>query len=409
MSKRKLTSQYLNTIVDPGRYYDDNGTGLHIHVRKSGSKSWSQKIRYGGRQLELGLGNYPNTSLAEARRIAAENKALVAKGINPKSERQKLTRVPNFDELMIQALPSLTEGMSNAKHKAQWRTTLETYALPIIGKLPVDEVDVNHIHRMLLPLWSAKTETASRLRGRVEKVLDYAIVKRMRPPPNPATWKGNLSVLLPSKTSLKKHANHPALQRKDAQRWWSELQQRDGTGSSALMLLTMAAARSGEIRGMRWEEVQLFNEGEAAERGFAGIWSLPAERMKAKREHRVPITQAMYDLLSGFNDKSGLVFKARNSKMLSDMTLSALMKRMHRSDQEGFTDQGSGLPAVPHGLRSTFRDWVAETGKSREAAELQLAHRFGSSVEHSYYRTDLIDQRAQLMNEWYDFLEGNDG
>lgn len=409
MSKRKLTSQYLNSKIDPGRYYDDSGTGLHIHVRKSGSKSWSQKIRYGGKQLELGLGNYPNVSLAEARRIAAENKVLATQGTNPKIERQKPTITPTFSELMTQALPSLTEGLSNAKHRAQWQTTLETYALPSIGSVPVDQIDVNHVHALLAPIWSAKTDTASRVRGRIEKVLDYAIVKKMRPPPNPATWKGNLSILLPSKTSVKKQRNHPALQRKDAPRWWLELKQRDGTGSLALMFLTMTAARSGEVRGMLWEEMQLFDKQEAAKRGFAGIWTRPAERMKSKREHRVPITHPMYELLRRLNHKSGLVFKSRNLTMLSDMTLSALMKRMHRSDEKGFLDQGSGLPAVPHGLRSTFRDWVAEKGQSREAAELQLAHRFGSSVEHAYYRTDLMDQRARLMQNWYNFLEGDDG
>lgn len=409
MSKRKLTSQYLNSKIDPGRYYDDSGTGLYIHVRKSGSKSWSQKIRYGGKQLELGLGNYPNVSLAEARRIAAQNKVLATQGTNPKIERQKPTITPTFSELMTQALPFLTEGLSNAKHRAQWQTTLETYALPSIGSVPVDQIDVNHVHALLAPIWSAKTDTASRVRGRIEKVLDYAIVKKMRLPPNPATWKGNLSILLPSKTSVKKQRNHPALQRKDAARWWSELKQRDGTGSLALMFLTMTAARSGEVRGMLWEEMQLFDKQEAAKRGFAGIWARPAEHMKSKREHRVPITHPMYEVLRRLNHKSGLVFKSRNLTMLSDMTLSALMKRMHRSDEKGFLDQGSGLPAVPHGLRSTFRDWVAETGQSREAAELQLAHRFGSSVEHAYYRTDLMDQRAQLMQNWHNFLEGYDG
>ena len=173
------------------------------------------------------------------------------------------------------------------------------------------------------------------------------------------------------------------------------------------MLLTITASRSGEIRGMRWEEVQLFDDAEIKKRGYLGIWTRPAERMKAKREHRVPITSAMYELISDTNDQTGFVFKSGKLTTLSDMTLSALMKRMHASDEYGFVDQRSGLPAVPHGLRSTFRDWVAETGKSREAAELQLAHKFGSEVEHSYYRTDLIDERARLLQRWFNFLEGH--
>jgi len=405
MAKR-LTAQLLNTNMDAGRYYDDSGTGLHIYVRKSGSKSWSQKIRFGGKQLELGLGNYPMVSLAEARRIAAENKALAQRGINPKLERVKPKTIPSFKKVMEVALPSILDELKNAKHKAQWRTTLETYALPSIGSLPVNEITVNEIHALLQPIWKEKTETASRLRGRIEKVLDYAIVKGMMSPPNPAAWQGNLSALLPQKAKVKIKQNHPALQLKDAQRWWAELKQRDGSGAKALMLLTLTASRSGEIRGMRWEELQMFQDAEVQKRGYIGIWTRPAERMKAKREHRVPITSAMYELICNTNDQTGLVFKSGKLTTLSDMTLSALMKRMHASDEIGFIDQRSSLPAVPHGLRSTFRDWVAETGQSRDAAELQLAHKFGSEVEHAYYRTDLLGERAKLLDRWHKFLEG---
>jgi len=406
MAKR-LTAQLLNTNMEAGRHYDDSGTGLHIYVRASGSKSWSQKIRFGGKQLELGLGNYPMVSLAEARRIATENKALAQRGINPKLERVKPKTIPSFKEIMEMALPSILDELKNAKHRAQWRTTLETYALPSIGSMPVNEITVNEIHALLQPIWKDKTETASRLRGRIEKVLDYAIVKGMVSPPNPATWQGNLSALLPQKAKVKTKRNHPALQLKDAQRWWAELKQRDGTGAKALLLLTMTASRSGEIRGMRWEELQMFDAKEAQKRGYIGVWTRPAERMKAKREHRVPITSAMYELISNTNDQTGLVFKSGKLTTLSDMTLSALMKRMHASDEYGFIDQRSALPAVPHGLRSTFRDWVAETGQSREAAELQLAHKFGSQVEHAYYRTDLLDERAKLLDQWHKYLEAN--
>lgn len=407
MSK-KLSVQLLNSNMKAGRYYDDSGTGLHIYVRKSGSKSWSQKIRFGGKQLELGLGSYPMVSLAEARRRAAENKAIAAKGVNPKTERLKPKVIPSFLEVMELALPPILDELKNPKHRAQWRTTLETYALPSIGSVPVNEITVNEIHALLQPIWKDKTETASRLRGRIEKVLDYAIVKGMMSPPNPAAWQGNLSALLPQKAKFKTKRNHPALQLKDVQRWWTELKQRDGSGAKALMLLTMTAARSGEIRGMLWEEVHIFDEAEAKRRGYLGIWTRPAERMKAKREHRVPITHSMYDLIRSANDKTGLVFKSRNQTTLSDMTLSALMKRMHASDEQGYVDRSSSLPAVPHGLRSTFRDWVAETGQSREGAELQLAHKFGSAVEHAYYRTDLLDERARLLKKWAAFLEGKD-
>ncbi len=175
-------------------------------------------------------------SLAESRRIAAENKALAQRGINPKLERVKPKTIPSFKEVMELALPSILDELKNAKHRAQWRTTLETYALPSIGSIPVNEITVNEIHALLQPIWKDKTETASRLRGRIEKVLDYAIVKGMMSPPNPAAWQGNLSALLPQKAKVKTKRNHPALQLKDAQRWWAELKQRDGTGAKALML-----------------------------------------------------------------------------------------------------------------------------------------------------------------------------
>ena len=406
MGSKKLTAQYLNSNLTAGRYYDDSGTGLHIHVRKSGSKSWSQKLRFAGKQIELGLGSYPTVPLAEARRMAAENKALVAQGINPKVERKQTAAIPTFSQLMEEALPSLTDGLSNAKHRAQWRSTLETYAVPHIGRTPIDEITVTDIHNLLKPIWKTKTETASRLRGRIEKVLDHGIVKKLLPPPNPATWTGNLAVLLPDKSKITTERNHPALKLVDAQRWWAELKQRDGTGALALTLLTLTAARSGEVRGMRWDEIEFYSDQKTIECGYYGIWTRPATRMKAKREHRIPITKHIFDLLNQLEAKSELVFPSKRQTPLSDMTLSALMKRMHHSDGVGYVDAQSGLPAVPHGLRSTFRDWVAETGQSREAAELQLAHKFGSAVEHAYYRTDLLELRVKLLHDWHNFLEG---
>lgn len=408
MASKKLTAQYLNSSLDAGRYYDDSGTGLHLYVRKSGSKSWSQKIRFGGRQLELGLGSYPAVSLSEARRIAAENKSLVARGLNPKIEREKPSIIPTFKEIAEIVIPIKCAELTNEKHKAQWRSTLEQYAYPVIGSIPVNEITVDHIHDLLKPLWIEKTETASRLRGRIQVVLNYAIVKKMMPAPNPAVWEGNLSALLPSKSKTTKPDNQPALKLVDAQRWWSELKQRDGMGSLALRFLTLTAARSGEVRGMRWDEVVLFEDSGSKAKGYAGLWTIPASRMKANREHRVPLTDEMVGVLKATGETFGLVFRSGKNTPLSDMTLSALMKRMHESDDYGYLDATNGRPAVPHGLRSTFRDWVAETGQSREAAELQLAHKFGSAVEHAYYRTDLLAERAKLLMLWHKFLDAKD-
>ena len=404
--KKKLSAQYLNSNLDAGRYYDDNGTGLNIHVRKSGSKNWSQRLRINGKQIELGLGIYPTVSLTEARSLAAKNKALAAQGISPKTHKEKPTIIPTFAEIADTVLEIKNAELTNEKHKAQWRSTLEQYAYPTIGSLPVNQITVDHIHSLLDAIWLQKTETASRLRGRIQVVLNYAIVKKMMSAPNPATWDGNLSALLPSKSKATKPKQQPALQLKDAQRWWKELKLRDGNGARALMFLTLAASRSGEVRGMTWEEVELFTQKEAEQRGFVGIWTIPAVRMKANREHRIPMTEDMYALINGTKTHKGLVFCSNKNTELSNMTLSSTMKRMHFSDQLGFVDAKSQRPAVPHGLRSTFRTWAAENKHSREAAELQLAHKFGNNVEHAYYRTDIIDERAQLLIKWHAFLEG---
>jgi integrase len=404
--KKKLSAQYLNSNLDAGRYYDDNGTGLNIHVRKSGSKNWSQRLRINGKQIELGLGSYPNVPLTEARSLAAKNKALSAQGINPKTHKEKPTIIPTFAEIADTVLEIKNAELTNEKHKAQWRSTLEQYAYPTIGSLPVNQITVDHIHSLLDSIWLQKTETASRLRGRIQVVLNYAIVKKMMSAPNPATWDGNLSALLPSKSKATQPKQQPALQLKDGQRWWKELKLRDGNGARALMFLTLAASRSGEVRGMTWEEVELFTQKEAEQRGFVGIWTIPAIRMKANREHRIAITEDMYALINGTRTHKGLVFCSNKNTELSNMTLSSTMKRMHFSDQFGFVDAKSQRPAVPHGLRSTFRTWAAENKHSREAAELQLAHKFGNNVEHAYYRTDIIDERAQLLIKWHAFLEG---
>ena len=345
-------------------------------------------------------------SLTEARSIAAKNKALAAQGINPKTQKEKPTVIPTFAEIANKVLEIKNAELTNEKHKAQWRTTLEQYANPTIGSLPVNQITVDHIHSLLEPIWLQKTETASRLRGRIQVVLNYAIVKRMMPAPNPATWDGNLSALLPSKSKTTKPKQQPALQLKDAQRWWKELKLRDGNGARALIFLTLAASRSGEVRGMTWEEIDLFSQKEVEQRGFIGIWTIPSIRMKANREHRIPITKDMYALINGTKTHKGLVFCSNKNTELSNMTLSSLMKRMHFADQKGFVDAKSKRPAVPHGLRSTFRTWAAEGKHSREAAELQLAHKFGNNVEHAYYRTDIIDERAQLLIKWHAFLEG---
>ena len=406
MTKKRLTAQLLNSKMDAGKYYDDGGNGLFINVKKSGSKAWAQRIRYNGKQLELGLGKYPDVSLAFARKAATDNKALTAQGINPKIKKTMPSNTPTFAEVANEVIPIQQEGLTNHKHREQWRSTIETYAFPYIATKPINEISVNDIQDLLLPIWKSKKETAKRLRGRIERIFSYAIAKQQMTLPNPATWQGNLSALLPPKSKVPAINHHPALPLEDAQRWWAELKERDGNGALALKMLTLCASRSGEIRGMHWDEIELFDATKVQELGYYGIWTCPAERMKAKREHRVPIIKEMFEILLALKKEKGLVFPSRNDTPLSDMTLSALMRRMHKADNVGYIDAKSKRPAVPHGLRSTFRDWVAETGQSRESAELQLAHKFGGALEHTYYRTDIIDKRAELLSDWAKFLDG---
>lgn len=400
-----FTVQFLKNVTEPKRYYDGGNTGLILHVRKSGAKAWEQRIRVHGRQIELGLGRFESLSLTEARNIASNNKLLASKGLDPRLERKNEGSTKSFKEVTEEYLPIKLDELTNAKHVEQWRNTLKSIAYPKIGNLPVNDVSPADIQKTLMPIWRSRNETARRLRGRIESVLNYAIVKGYRQPPNPAAWQGNLSVLLPKLPKLQEQ-HQPALQLTDAKRWWKELNLRDGAGARALALLTLTASRSIEVRGMQWDELDLFDHDKALELGYAGVWTRPAGRMKEKRIHRVPLTSLMLKYIgSPINERSPYVFPSAKGDMLSDMALNALMKRMHHSDPHGFADTVTARPAVPHGLRSTFRDWVAEHELSREAAELQLDHKFGSSVEHAYYRSDLLEKRAELMIKWSAFLE----
>ena len=252
-------------------------------------------------------------------------------------------------------------------------------------------------------LWQGKTETASRLRGRIEAVLSWATVAGHRTGDNPARWAGNLKELLPAPSKVAKVGNHPAVQIDDAPRWFAALRQREGMGARALEFAALTATRSQEVRGARWDEIDL----------EAGLWIIPAVRMKMEREHRVPLTPdavALLQALPRFADNP-LVFPAARGGELSDMTLSAAMKRLHQADVDaggaGFVDRVSKRPAVPHGLRSTFRDWVAErTHYPGDMAEVALAHRVASAVEASYRRGDMVEKRRAMMAAWADYLTG---
>ncbi|WP_101341869.1 tyrosine-type recombinase/integrase [Cereibacter azotoformans] len=391
--------------------------GLMIQVAPSGAKSWLLRTAIGTRRRAIGLGSYPEVSLADARDRAREAKRKIAEGIDPIAERKATkaalaaaeARAMTFADAVEAYLKEQLEGLRNAKHRAQWRSTLETYALPEMGKILVSDVTTQDVLRALKPIWGKKAETASRVRGRIEAVIAWAEASGYRAKgDNPARWDGNLKLLLPTRSKSAPKGKQPALARGDAQRWFFDLRGRDGMGSRALEFLVLTAARSGEVRGATWSEIDL----------GAGLWVIPAERMKAGREHRVPLPAAAVALVENLPRMKGsdLVFTAARGGMLSDMTLSATMRRMHADAVEmaggdeaaGYLDPSSRRPAVPHGLRSTFRSWTADVGYDRDMAEIALAHEVGSEVERAYQRSDMIERRRAMMDRWADFLAGRD-
>ncbi|OWY15638.1 integrase [Thioclava sp. F34-6] len=396
-----MTAAFVRNIKEPGKYHDGNGTGLFLRVDKTGTKFWVQRITFGGKRHELGVGSPPVVSLAEAREKAFENKRTVRRGGNPLTEKRRARlEEMNFAQVVDKYLEAKLSEFRSEKHRKQWRSTLDTYAKPVIGSDPIGQISPADVLRVLEPIWETKTETATRLRQRIEAVFSWAIASELRQTENPARWKGNLSEMLPKPSKVKKSQNFPALSLKDAPRWWAALTKRDGMAARALQFTCLTASRSGEVRGMAWDEVDL----------DAALWVIPAERMKARREHREPLTPGAVSLLRSLPrlKRSPYVFFAPQGGMLSDMSLSAVMRRMHeaevKTNQPGFLDVRSGRPAVPHGLRSTFRDWAAESGEERDLAEIALSHDVGSAVERAYRRSDMLDRRRRMMARWERYL-----
>lgn len=391
--KHPVSAIEVARLDAPGLYAVGGVEGLCISVGNGGAKSWILRYRVGTRRRDMGLGSYPGVTLAQARERAREARDKLFRGIDPVSERRAnkaaaaaaQAKELTFKDAAAAYIAAHEAGWKNVKHAAQWRNTLETYAYPDIGGLSVADVGLAHVMKVVEPIWKTKNETASRLRGRIESVLDWSTVRGYRHGDNPARWKGHLDKLLPKPSKVAKVEHHPALAAKEVGAFMKTLRAMDGLGARALEFLTLTAARSGEVRGARWSEIDM----------KAGVWTIPAERMKARKEHRVPLSQQALDLLKKLPriDGTDHVFPSARGGPLSDMTLSAVMRRM-------------GLEAVPHGLRSTFRDWCAEhTNYPREVAEQALAHSLPDKVEAAYRRGDLFEKRRRLMAEWANFLD----
>lgn len=375
--------------------YADGG-GLYLQVRNSTSKSWIFRYKLGGRAREMGLGSLALVSLANARELANEARKQCFEGTDPiESKReqraehvaeQRKARVPTFDEATSAYLLSNSAAWKNAKHAKQWSSTLKTYASPHFGKWPVDQIDLGAVLKALQPIWTTKTETAGRVRGRIEAVLDWSTVLGHRSGDNPARWRGNLDKVLPMQSRVSKVKHHAALPYDMTPAFIAELDERSGTAARALLFTILAAARTSEVLGMRWSEVDREKR----------IWTVPSERMKAGREHRVPLVTKMNDLLGALPQGASteLVFPgAGNDRQLSVNAMSAVLKRMGRAH------------VTVHGFRSTFRDWAAEqTDTANEVVEAALAHSIANKVEAAYRRSDNLEKRRSLMTSWCEFL-----
>ena len=410
LKAREMSALEVNRLKHPG--HGHNATfavggvnGLQLQVTPTGARSWLLRCTVGAKRRHVGLGGYPDVPLTQARERAREARDLIRQGIDPIEHRKATTAAlvasqnkgMTFARAMEKYLAGKLAEFDNEKHRKQWRATLDNYAVPELGGMFVSEISVQDIQRVLEPIWLTKTETASRLRGRLEAVLAWATVSGHRSGENPARWRGNLDSVLPKPSRVAKVAHHPALSLSDAPNWFADVRSRKGMATRALEFMAMTAARSGEVRGALWQEIDL----------DAGLWIIPADRMKAGKEHRVPLTGPALNLIKAldrFGD-SPYVFPAVRGGQLSDAALSACMKRVHEAASAGYVDSRSGRPAGPHGLRSTFRDWAAEkTEFPRDMAEIALAHTVGSDVERAYRRGDMLEKRRAMMQDWLEFL-----
>ena len=366
--------------------------GLGLQIRGQ-ARSWILRVKIADKVRDIGLGGYPGVTLAMAREAARQLRSKIAAGIDPIQERQarndELRAAQRKRLLFVDACRQFLEDKqsewSNAKHRQQWENTLRVHALPVLGNLAVDDIELAHVLEVLKPIWHKTPETAKRTRGRIEKVLDWAKVHGHRDGENPARWQGNLENVLPSISKIRVVKHHPALPYPEIADFIKRLRARKGTAAIALEFLILTSARSGEVRGATWQEFDLKQR----------EWIIPAERMKARKEHRVPLSDRAVEILTGIPKGQGdeIVFKAAQGGVLSDMTLGAVLKRME-------------VPVTTHGFRSTFRDWAGETTAfPREVIEHALAHQLKDKAEAAYARGTLMEKRRKLMTAWAEYCE----
>ncbi|MBI1272478.1 MAG: tyrosine-type recombinase/integrase [Alphaproteobacteria bacterium] len=400
----RLSALKVKTETREGWYHD--GGGLYLQVAASGAKSWIFCYMLYGRCREMGLGSLNAVSLADARNKVANCRKLLDQKIDPidtrKAERTAArlasTAGMTFRECAESCIKAREGGWRDAKQAQQWRNTLDAYVYPKIGKLPVQSIDVGLVLKVLEPIWAEKPETANRIRGRIENILDWASAREYRTGENPARWRGRLENLLPPHRKLKKVVHHAALPFTKVGDFMARLDGQSGMDARALEFTILTATRTNECLGAKWEEIDLVNK----------VWAVPANRMKASKEHRVPLSDRAIEVLRKAEvlaskrkdpslpldqQRTGWVFAGqKKDRPLSNMAMLVLLRRMKATD------------ITVHGFRSTFRDWTAErTAYSREVAEAALAHTVGNKVEAAYRRGDLFGKRRHLMDEWAEY------
>jgi integrase len=392
--EKRLTARAVETIKKPGLRAD--GGGLYLHVTRNGAKSWIFRWKRAGRLRDMGLGPVQTISLAEAREAALACRKCVYAGGDPIEQRKAARQRARLDAATTMTFRQAAEayiashkaGWRNPKHAAQWPSTLGAYVYPIFGALPVQAVDVGLVMRALEPIWTTKPETAGRVRGRIESVLDWATARGYRQGENPARWRGHLENLLPKKSKVRRVEHHAALPYAEIGTFIAELQQQEGVAARALEFAIVTAARTGEVIGAAWPEIDL--EGR--------LWVIPGGRMKAGKEHRAPLSEPALAVLKEMEKvrESDFVFPGGKSRRpISNMAMAMTLRRMDRGD------------LTVHGFRSSFRDWAAErTGFPAEVAEMALAHTVSDKVEAAYRRGDLFQKRRQLMDAWARFCSG---
>jgi len=378
----RLTARKVEA-AKAGKYSD--GGNLYLIVSPIGSRKWVLRFTWRGKAREMGLGTPATVSLADAREKAAHARRMIAQGIDPIAERKRTGGIPTFGEMADQVREALSAGFRNEKHKAQWKSTLATYAAPLADK-PVDVIGIDDVLAVLKPIWTTKSVTASRLRGRIEKVLDAAKAKGFRQGENPARWRGHLDHLLAKQTKLTR-GHHAAMPYERVAAFIGRLRESDSLTALALEFCILTAARSGEVLGMRWSEVDLEKK----------VWTVPAHRMKAGREHRVPLSERAVAILKPLAEiKTGdFVFPGqRKNRSLSDRAMNATLHRV-KADT-----------VTVHGFRSSFRDWAGnETSYPRDLIETALAHVVGDKAEQAYRRSDALEKRRGLMEAWANYCD----